>query len=267
MDTVLYALFSAGLAALVYKVLVFKTVIRQYEAGLLYRNGRFGGRLAPGAHRLLRLRSTVQTVDVRKTTMTVPGQEVLSGDNVGLKVSAVITYDLADPERAVHNVQDYANELHVAVQLALRSAISQTNIEDLLTQRLDIGRRLLADVTPQAEENGLRIHAVEVKDVMFPGDLKKVFAEVVKAQKQGQAALETARSETAALRSLANAARTIEKNPSLLHLRTLHTLSSLEAPGGVTVVLGSPVPGLTAVSPGGAAPTDPEPPDEDGSRK
>jgi regulator of protease activity HflC (stomatin/prohibitin superfamily) len=93
---------------------------------------------------------------------------------------------------------------------------------------------------------------------MFPGDLKKTFAEVVRAQKQGQAALEQARGETAALRNLANAARMLEKNPALLQLRTLHTISGLAGQGGVTVVLGLP-PGANPALTGGAEPADPEP--------
>ncbi|MHC4063939.1 MAG: slipin family protein [Planctomycetota bacterium] len=265
MATVIYSLVGVGVAALIYHILIVKTVVHQYEAGLLYRNGRFRGRLDPGGHRIMRSPSQVRVMDLRKTTVTVPGQEVLSGDNVGLKVSAVVTYDLADPERAVHSVQNYSDELYVAVQLAVRSAISETNIEDVLNQRVDIGQRLLAGVTPQAEEIGLRVYSVEVKDVMFPGDLKKVFTEVVKAQKQGQAALEAARGETAALRTLANAARTLERNPSLLHLRTLHTLTELAERSGVTVVLGTPAPSLTAAPTNVAARPDPEPNKENSS--
>jgi regulator of protease activity HflC (stomatin/prohibitin superfamily) len=254
MAYLLYLVAAAVLVLLLYKARIDKVVVREYEAGLLYRSGRFHRRLEPGGYYIWRLRSDVHTVDMRKTSVTVPGQEVLSADNVGLKISTVVAYEVVDPERAVHRVQDFRGELYVAVQLALRSAIADANIDEVLNQRLEIGQRLLSQVALAAEPIGLRVHSVEVKDVMFPGDLKKTFAEVVKAQKQGQAALEKARGETAALRNLANAARMIEKSPALLHLRTLHTLAGQS---GVTVVLGTP-PDLSGTASGQPRPIKPE---------
>ncbi len=103
------------------------------------------------------------------------------------------------------------------------------------------GKQLLALVQPEAERIGINVQAVEVKDVMFPGDLKKVFAEVLKAQKEGQAALERARGETAALRNLANAARMLENNPALMNLRLLQSIAAATGNGsGNTLVMGVP---------------------------
>lgn len=144
-----------------------------------------------------------------------------------------------DPVRAVHEAQSHEEALHVAVQLALRAAVGAAKIDDLLAQRIEIGARLAAAVAPRVEPLGLGLHGVEVKDVMFPGELKKIFAEVVRAQKEGQAALERARGETAALRSLANAARLVEESPALMDLRVLQAVGGAAASGG-TVVLGVP---------------------------
>jgi len=214
-------------------------IVHDHEAGLLYRQGRLVRRLEAGAYRLSRSSSTIDLIDLRRRIATVPGQEVLSSDHVGLKVSVAVVFEVVDPVAALQRVQRYEETLHVAVQLALRAAVSATPIDDLLARRLDLGARIASVVGPQLEELGLHLHVVEVKDVMFPGELKKIFAEVVRAQKEGQASLERVRAETAVLRSLANAARLLDGNPSLLSLRVLQSVEASGARGG-TMVLGVP---------------------------
>lgn len=130
----------------------------------------------------------------------------------------------------------FEEALHVAVQLALRAAVGAAKIGDLLQRRVEIGHRLLETLAPQLEAIGLTGHALEVKDVMFPGELKKIFAEVVRAQKEGQAALERARGETAALRSVANAARLVQDGPALMNLRVLQSVAGAASRGGTFVV-------------------------------
>jgi SPFH domain/Band 7 family protein len=114
----------------------------------------------------------------------------------------------------------------------------------LLAQRVDIAAQLLARVQPQTATVGVTVHAVEIKDVMLPGDLKRAFAEVLKARQEGQAALERARGESAALRNLANAARVLENNPAPMNLRVLQSLSAAQNAGSTLVlgVLGGLVP-------------------------
>ena len=133
-------------------------------------------------------------------------------------------------------------------------------VEALLGTRLNLGPRLLARVQPDAAKLGITVHAAEVKDLMFPAELKRAFADVLKAKQEGQAALERARGESAALRNLANAARLLDGNPALQNLRLLQTLTGAQAAGS-TLVLGVP---------GGFAPlkiakTAPAPERQDGS--
>lgn len=214
-------------------------VIQEFECGLLYRHGRFKGRLEAGRHVRWGFGYALATVDLRKQTLPIAGQEVLSADNVGLKVSVAVTFQVADPLKAVHEVQDWRGHLYNAVQLALRALVAAQPVEALLGQRLEIGKQLLAAVRPEGEKIGVTLHAAEVKDVMFPGDLKKVFAEVLKAKQEGQAALERARGESAALRNLANAARLLESNPALQNLRLIQSISAAGAAGN-TLVMGLP---------------------------
>jgi len=221
-----------------FRFLRFFTV-PEAQCGLLYQHGRFQACLEPGRHLRWGFGYTVTTVDLRKQTFPVASQEILSADHVGLKLSVAVTLQVTDPLKAMHLVQDWPAHIYNAVQLALRSLVAAQPIEDLLSKRCEIGRQLLAAVVPAGEEIGVTIHATEVKDVMFPGELKKAFAEVLKAKQEGQAALERARAETAALRNLANAARLLEGNPALQNLRLLQSLSGANAAGN-TLVMGFP---------------------------
>ena len=126
-------------------------------------------------------------------------------------------------------------------------------VETLLNQRRALAPQLLALVQPEAARIGITVHAVEVKDVMFPAELKRAFAEALKAKQEGQAALERTRGESAALRNLANAARLLEGNPALLNLRLVQSMSAAQASGN-TLVLGVPG-GFVPLKNGKAAPS------------
>jgi regulator of protease activity HflC (stomatin/prohibitin superfamily) len=207
-------------------------------AGLLYHKGKFVQVLTAGRH-IRWGRYSVALQDVRKASVLVAGQEVLTADNVGLKLSLVVTYQIADAVKAAHETQNWHTDIYNAAQIAARVVIGGVAVEALLNQRLEIGAQLLARVQPEAAKVGINVLAVEVKDVMFPAELKRAFAEVLKAKQEGQAALERARGESAALRNLANAARVLEGNPALMNLRLMQSLSSAQNAGG-TLVLGVP---------------------------
>jgi len=123
------------------------------------------------------------------------------------------------------------------LQLALRELVGGLKIDEVIARRQEIGKALFEQTETRVQDLGLTLKLVDVKDIMFPGDLKKIFAQVVKAQKEGQAILEKARGETAALRNLANAAKLLEGNPALMQLRVLQ---SLDAGTGNTMIWGLP---------------------------
>lgn len=222
-------------------------------AGLLYHKGKFAEVLGPGRHVHWGWYFTLHVQDVRKTSLLVAGQEVLTADNVGLKLSLVVTYQVVDPARAAHEAQNWQTDLYNAAQLALRAVVSGVTVEALLGQRLDIGAQLLARVQPETARVGLNALAVEVKDVMLPAELKRAFAEVLKAKQEGQAALERARGESASLRNLANAARVLEGNPALMNLRLMQSLTAARNAGN-TLVFGMPG-GFMPLQSGKAGPT------------
>jgi regulator of protease activity HflC (stomatin/prohibitin superfamily) len=232
------AVVALALGVVAYRALVLKVVVPEGFVTLLYRQGRFVRVLKPGAHRVPRSGHGTQQVDVRQRSLTVPGQDVLSQEQVGLKVSVAVRFAVADPEQALHRVQNFTEALYLAVQLALREEVARHPLEEVVSGRLDLGQRMRERVAGEARAFGLSVEAVEVKDVMLPADLRRAFAEALKAKKEAQARLEKARGESAALRNLANAARMVEQNPSLLELRVLQTLEGASGTSGHTFVLG-----------------------------
>lgn len=200
----------------------------------------------------------MRKVDLRLVHIVLPGQEVLSADGVTLRLSLGGTWRMADPATAVNEVQDHRQALYLTVQLAVRRVIGEAPVDDTLERRAELGGRVMELAAPEVARLGLELLSLDVRDIMFPGDLKRVFAQVVQARKEGQAALEKSRGETAALRNLANAARLVEGNPALLQLRLLQQLGSAT---GNTIVLALgdthgalPVPAPTAPAEGGKGP-------------
>jgi len=214
-----------------------RITVYEFERGLKYIRGKFRVVLPPGQYWYWPWFTAVRKLDVRPRFASITGQEVLSSDGVTLKVSLAANYEIEKPDVAINQVQDFQEAMHLQLQLALRQIIGSVDIDSLLATRDEMSKRLAEMTEVKARELGLRLISVGLKDIMFPGKLKEVFAQVVSARKEGLAALEKARGETAALRNLANAAKMIESNPGLMQLRMLQTFGGSS---GNTLVLGLP---------------------------
>jgi regulator of protease activity HflC (stomatin/prohibitin superfamily) len=240
----------------VLKVLPLRHVtVYEYQKGLLYKKGRYKATLNAGSYWISSTFSLIVPVDIRPQFITIQGQDVLSMDGVTLKVSLAAEFEVVDANVAVNKNASFQASLYLVLQMAVREIVGGQKIDTLLEERTTIGAKLMERASGKAGELGVKLISADIKDIMFPGEMKKVFAQVVKAQKEGQAALERARGETAALRNLANAARTMEDNPQLLQLRALQALADSS---GSTLVLGLPgnaVPVVKARSTGTKAPT------------
>ena len=258
-DIIYFAIAAIALAILIGALanLRHAFIVPQGYVGLLYRDGKFVEILQPGRHIRWGRNVTVDPQDIRKATLQVAAQEVLTADNVSVKFSLMVTYQIVDAIKAAHETQSWQADLYNAAQLALRTVISGVAIEALLTQRNAIDAQLLPLVQPVAEKIGIEVLIVEVKDVILPGDLKRAFAETLKAKQEGHAALERARGETAALRNLANAARVLEDNPALMNLRLVQSITAAQG-AGHTLVFGMPA-GFVPLKNGATAKRDPNP--------
>jgi len=237
-ETLWIAFLLLVVAAVLYKIVNLKRItIFEYQKGLKYSRGRFVGVLGPGQSWILPAFTSIVAVDVRPEFITIVGQDVLSADGVTLKVSLAAEFEIIDPGVAINKNANFRSGLYLTLQMALREIVGGEKIDELMQNRAAIGAKLMERCSIRAGDFGVKLKQADVKDIMFPGEMKKAFSQVVKAQKDGQAALEKARGETAALRNLANAAKMIEDNPNLLQLRALQSLADS---GGNTLVLGLP---------------------------
>ncbi len=233
----LIALIVVLLALVLARTLVRVVTVHDYERGLRYRRGRFSGLVDPGTHVTIAPLTEIRVLDGRPSFMMIEGQEVLTADGVPLKVSLAARYVVGDPVAAVTGDQSYGRAMHLELQLGLREVLSAGTIDEILGTRSTIGPAVLERTASKLARLGIELLSVDVRDLMVPGDLKRVFAGVVAARKEGEAGLERVRAETAALRNLANAGRMVEDNPGLLQLRMLQQLGGSS---GNTVMLTMP---------------------------
>ena len=219
------------------KLGVRRITVLEYEKGLKYAKGKFKYVLEPGQYWFMPFFTIIQKLDVRQRFVSITGQEVLSSDGVTLKVSLAANFEITDPNIAINKVKSFQEALYLELQLALREIIGAADIDTVLSGRDEVSKKLMEITESKVTDLGLKLISVNLKDIMFPGKLKDIFAQVVNAKKEGLAALEKAKGETAALRNLANAAKLIEGNPNLMQLRLVQALG--EASGN-TLILGMP---------------------------
>ncbi len=216
-----------------------RVVLFDYQRGVSYRSGVFERLLGPGRYWVNATR-TITAVDIRKQLLTLPGQEILTTDGIAVKLSGTIEYNIADPLLMLTASSNFHGMLYAYSQQSLRTVVSELAFEVLLTGREVIAQRTLALLTPRAASLGASIAAAQINDIMLPAEIRRAFAQSVTAQKEGLAALERARGETAALRSLSNAARLTADHPGLLHLRALQTLDTTKGNATLELRLGDP---------------------------
>ena len=210
-------------------------VVQEWERVLVYRDGRFAEVIGPGRHRRRRWHRRYVRVSIRPRLIAVPGQEVLTADGLAVRVSLTVAVSTSDPRSWYETVEVPDAFVYSALQVALREAVAAGTLEELLAGRGALADQVRERVGAAAEAVGVAIDSLALRDVMVPAEIRRAAADVATARAQGQAVLERARSEVAATRALANAARMIAEQPALLQLRTLQAVEA----GGATVVLGA----------------------------
>lgn len=206
-------------------------VVQDHESALLHRHGKFQRELAAGRHRLWGSGYEIRRYDKRRSEFVIAGQEFLTADKAGLKVTAVAEYRIADALRYQTASANPLASLYHSAQIALRHCIGGQTVEAALERRGDLSAALVVEVQPAAESLGIVLERIAIKDLMIGGELKRVFTEGLTARQESLVTLEKARAEAAAIRTLANAARVFETHPALLQLKFLQALERAE--GGV----------------------------------
>jgi regulator of protease activity HflC (stomatin/prohibitin superfamily) len=205
---------------------VTETVIENHEAGLLYVEGRFVERLAPGRHAYWSVdrKVEVKRFDLRPQPVEITAQEMLTKDRIALRVTLTAFRRIVDPERAVGTVADVDAWLYRLVQFAIREAVAARTLDEVLAAKNALDAELRAFVRERIAETGIEVTELGVKDVILPGEIRELVNKVVEAERTAKANLIRRQEETAATRSLLNTARLMEDNPLLLRLKELESL-------------------------------------------
>lgn len=205
-----------------------RATVMAWQRVVRYERGRLVGVLEPGRHWLWRPARLV-SVDMRHRTLTMPTQDVLTADGLSVRLSLAARWRVADPVPFVEAAESPEQSLYVQLQLALRAPVAATPLAELVADRGVVLSSVAESVRPVAASLGIEILQVAVRELAFPAELRAAFAEVVRARQEGAAALERARGEAAALRSLANTADLLGRHPELLRLRALQTAEGRRA--------------------------------------
>jgi regulator of protease activity HflC (stomatin/prohibitin superfamily) len=217
--------------------MVPKATIYEYERGLLFHRGSFLRELAPGYYNFWWSKKYgIVKVDLRPKSFVIASQEILTLDAIPIRISLAVTTSVEDVRRNLESAQQPAESLYTDVQILLREEVAALSLDQVLADRQSLSSALLERAAGAAAKYAMRVESLSVRDISMSGDIKKAYGDVLKARKSGEAMLERARGETAALRNLANAARLISDQPELMQLRALQALA--ESPGS-SLVLGA----------------------------
>src|SRR4051794_14048202 len=228
-------------------------VVQEYERGVVFRLGRLVGPRGPGLILLIPFIERMSKVDLRTVTMDIPAQEVITRDNVTVRVNAVAYFRVVDPNAATVNVVDYIRATSQIAQTTLRSTLGQADLDDLLSRREKINLELQRIIDQQTEPWGIKVSVVEVKDVELPQSMQRAMARQAEAEREKRAKIIHAEGEYQASQQLAEAAEIIHRNPVTIQLRYLQTLTEIGAEKNTTIVFPLPVELLEAFAGAGAA--------------
>jgi regulator of protease activity HflC (stomatin/prohibitin superfamily) len=216
-------------------------VVQEYERGVVFRLGRLLGPRGPGLILLIPFLERMQKVDLRTVTMDIPAQEVITADNVTVRVNAVAYFRVLDPNAAIVNVADFIRATSQIAQTTLRSVLGQSSLDDLLSERDKINVQLQQIIDEQTEPWGVKVGIVEVKDVELPQSMQRAMARQAEAEREKRAKIIHAEGEFQASQQLAEAAEVINRNPVTIQLRYLQTLTEIGAEKNTTVVFPLPI--------------------------
>ncbi|MEN9934774.1 MAG: hypothetical protein RLZZ387_1353 [Chloroflexota bacterium] len=241
---------SIGPALLCFAVLAFALlmvalsaikIVPEYERGVVFRLGRLVGARGPGLFLLIPIVERMVRVDMRVITMDVPPQEVITLDNVTIKVNAVLYFMVIDPQLAIVKVMDFIRATMQIAQTTLRSVVGQVELDELLARREAINERLQRIIDEQTEPWGVKVTIVEVKDVELPQSMQRAMAKQAEAEREKRAKIIHADGEFQASKMLAEAAEVIGSQPATLQLRYLQTLTEIAVEKNSTIIFPLPV--------------------------
>jgi regulator of protease activity HflC (stomatin/prohibitin superfamily) len=216
-------------------------IVQEYERGVIFRLGRIQGAKGPGLFFIVPIIDKMQRIDLRTITLEVPPQEVITRDNVTVKVTAVVFFRIVNPNDAVVKVVDYMRATSQISQTTLRSALGQADLDQLLSHREQLNQQIQQIIDESTEPWGIKVAVVEIKDVELPQTMQRAMARQAEAEREKRAKIISAEGEYQASQQLAAAANVISQQESALQLRYLQTLVEIAVEKNSTIVFPLPI--------------------------
>jgi regulator of protease activity HflC (stomatin/prohibitin superfamily) len=241
----LFAPSFMGVIVVIFMVLYFLSsaikILREYERGVVFRLGRIIPVRGPGLVIIWPVIDKLVRVGLRVVTMDVPSQDVITRDNITVKVNAVVYFRVMDPIKAITVVEDFFFATSQIAQTTLRSILGQSQLDDLLSKREEVNAELQKVIDFQTEPWGIKVTAVEVKNVDLPAEMMRAIAKQAEAERERRAKVIHAEGEFQASQKLADAANIIATAPSAMQLRFLQTLTEIATEKNSTIIFPVPI--------------------------
>ena len=228
----------------VFVLIIFSMAIKivtEYERGVIFRLGRLVGARGPGFFIIIPFIDRMVKVDLRVVTMDVPSQEVITRDNVTVRVNAVVYFRVVDPEASVVKVMDHIRATSQISQTTLRNVLGQSELDELLTKREKLNQMLQKIIDEQTDPWGIKVSIVEIKEVELAEEMKRSMAAQAEAERERRAKIIHAEGELQASEKLAQAAAIIGREPAAIQLRYLQTLTEIASEKNSTIIFPLPI--------------------------
>jgi len=241
------AIFQVVFIPLIILLLISIKQINEYERGVMFTMGRYTGTKQPGWRLVIPVFQTMKKVDIRTKAVDVPDQEAITKDNVSVHINAVIYYKVSNAEKSFIEVENFYYAVSQLAQTTMRNAVGEVSLDDLLKNRDGIAHRIQEIVDKATDPWGIKVEAVELKDIVLPADLKRTIAKEAEAEREKRAVIIKASGELAAAENMAKAANLMNAAPGALHLRTLQSINDLSSDQSNTTIWMVPLEGLRAL--------------------
>ena len=236
--------FIIGLVAFI--ILISIKQVNQYERGVKFTLGKFSGIMNPGWNLVLPIFQSFSKVDIRTKAVDVPEQDAITGDNVSVRINAVIYYKVFDAAKSILEVENFRYAVSQLAQTTMRNAVGSVSLDELLSSREKIATEICKIIDEATDPWGIKVENVELKEITLPEEMKRVIAKVAEAEREKAAVITKAEGEVEAANNLAKAAEVMGSTPGALHLRTLATLNDLSSDQSNTIIFAVPIEVLQA---------------------
>ena len=230
-------------------IILLRSIVQidEYERGVKFSKGKFSKIMQPGWNLVLPIFESYKKIDIRTKVVDVPEQDVITKDNVSVRINAVIYYKIFDASKAILEVENFYYAVSQLAQTTMRNVVGSVSLNELLGEREKISIEICKIIDEATDPWGIKVENVELKDVSLPEEMKRVIARAAEAEREKEAILTKAKGEVEASKNLAIAAETMSSTPGAMHLRTLSTINDISSDQSNTIIFCLPIEVLEAI--------------------